>query len=204
MKRIVIILAAALSVAGCHKTQPQSALAQRSTTGPVPAPQAAVAPATEPAPIVTAAATESTSPHDRTVVVPPTPVVEGVVAKKPFFASPHPFIPAGAQPSPLLLLHARSDSPVPLTEFGKQKTFSIREFKLRPELSADELQKRLGPPAQLADYSDPWFVYRLGSHKELWLHFSQPDNARLLAADIVHSQEDGYTRDRIFPSGDAR
>jgi hypothetical protein len=127
-----------------------------------------------------------------------------VVAKKPFIAMPHPFTPEGAQPSLLLRQHARTDSPVPLLEFSKQKAFSISAFDLRSSLSAYELEQKMGPPAQLADYSDPWLVYRLNNGKELWLHFSQPDNLQLLAADIVHGQEDGYTRDRVFSADGTR
>ena len=119
------------------------------------------------------------------------PYVPGVVVTKPFIAWPHPFSAPGgtAEPSLLLQLHARTDSPVPISEYGKQKAYPLSAFALGPNLSADELQRRLGPPAQLADYSDPWFVYRLTYGKELWLHFSQPDNQRLIAADIVHGQE---------------
>jgi hypothetical protein len=135
---------------------------------------------------------------------PAPPLVTGVVVQKPFFAVPHPFAAPGAQPSILLQLHARTDSPVPLLEYDKQKVYSLSAFDLRSSLSADELQRRLGPPAQLADYSDPWFVYRLNYGKELWLHFSQPDNLRLLAADIVRPQEDGYIRDRIFSADETR
>jgi hypothetical protein len=93
---------------------------------------------------------------------------------------------------------------VALSEYAKQKAYPLAAFPLRASLSADELQRRLGPPAQLADYSDMWFVYRLTHGKEIWLHFSQPDNLRLTAADIVHPQEDGYTRDRIFSAEEAR
>jgi hypothetical protein len=91
------------------------------------------------------------------------PYVPGVVVTKPFIAWPHPFSApgAGAQPSILLQLHARTDSPIPISEYGKQKAYPLSAFALGPSLSADELQRRLGPPAQLADYSDPWFVYRL-------------------------------------------
>jgi hypothetical protein len=159
MKRIAMITACGLMIAGCHHTEPE-----------------AVAPPAQPQ----------------------TPEVSGVVVHKPFIAIPHPFAPAEGQPSILLQLHARTDSPVPLLEYGKQKTYSLSAFDLRPSLSAEELEKRLGPPAQLADYADPWVVYRLNYGKELWLHFSQPNNVGLLAADIVLSKEDGYTRDRIF------
>src|SRR5476651_62509 len=99
------------------------------------------------------------------------PVVPGVVKKKPFIAWPQPFAAASARPSLLLQLHARTDSPVPLLEFDKQKVYPLSAFDLREDLSADELKRRLGPPAQLADYSDEWFVYRLTYGKELWLHF---------------------------------
>jgi len=130
--------------------------------------------------------------------------VPGVVVTKPFIALPHPFAAAESRPSLLLQLHARTDSPVPLSEFARQKVYPLSAFALREDLSAIELQNRLGPPAQMADYSDPWFIYRLTHGKELWLHFSQPDNLRLQAADIVRGQEDGYTRDRIFSAEEPR
>lgn len=130
----------------------------------------------------------------------------GVVAHKPFIAAPqiiarelHP----AAKPTILLALHARSDSPVPLQEYARQPVHSVSDFHLRPALSAAEVRYRLGPPAQLADYSTPWFVYRLHGGRELWLHFAQPFNDTLVAADVVGPVEDGYTRNRVFSIQDA-
>jgi hypothetical protein len=143
-----------------------------------------------------------TEPPASVSAAPTTQEVPGVVATKPFIAWPQLFTPRGSStggtPSILLQLHARSDSPVALAEYGKQKVYPLAAFELRSDLSADEVQRRLGPPAQLANYSDEWFVYRLTHGKELWLHFSKPDQSRLTAADIVRPQEDGYTRDRVF------
>lgn len=123
--------------------------------------------------------------------------VTGVVAKKPFIAVRNP-LKRDAQPSVLLLQHARTDSPVPLVLYAKQPVHDVAEFKLRPTLSAGEVQQRLGPPAQLADYSEPWMIYRLGEACELWLRFDEPGAARLLYADVIGPAEDGYRRTRVF------
>ena len=59
----------------------------------------------------------------------------------------------------------------------------------------------MGPPAQLADYADPWFVYRLTGNRELWLQFNQPDKTSLISADVVGAAGRGWvqvSRDRIF------
>jgi len=127
----------------------------------------------------------------------------GVVVKKPFIALPNLPFTQPAQPTVLLVQHARSDSPIPLSQYSKQQVHSLDSFDLRASLSADELQKHLGLPAQLADYSNPWFVYRLAGGRELWLNFSQPDNAHLLAADEIIPVEDGYTRKRLFSIDDS-
>lgn len=116
---------------------------------------------------------------------------------KPFLAVSNP-LKQPAQPSYVLQQHARTDSPLPLSIYAKQKTHSVEDFHLRASLSAAEVQERVGPPVQRADYSSPWFVYRLSQGRELWLHFSQPDNLRLLQADVVTNVEDGVSRDRIF------
>jgi hypothetical protein len=103
-----------------------------------------------------------------------------------------------ARPSTLLLEHADSDSPVPLSEFAKQPIHSIADFHLSADLSADDVQKRLGPPAQVADNDDPWLVYRVWCNAELWLHFTGPAKDHLEAADMVRGAEDGYVRERVF------
>jgi hypothetical protein len=130
----------------------------------------------------------------------------GVVPHKPFIAGPKllasTIAPPG-HPTILLQLHARTDSPVPLEDYAKQPTHNVGDFHLRPALSAAELRYRFGPPAQLADYSTPWFVYRLNTGYELWLRFAQPYNDTLVAADVVGPVEDGYTRNRVFSIHDA-
>jgi hypothetical protein len=70
-------------------------------------------------------------------------------------------------------------------------------------LSAEKVQKDFGPPAQLADNEDPWFVYRLTLRRELWLHFVGPARDHLDAADVVRPAEDGYVRDRVFSAADS-
>lgn len=124
----------------------------------------------------------------------------GMVRHKPFIAVNNPFHPAGS-PTTLLAEHARSDSPVPLSEYAKQQTFTIGSFDLRRSLSAADVRRRLGPPAAVADYADMWTVYRLTGGRELWLHFSHPDQLALRSADVINPTEDGYTRTRVFDSG---
>ena len=160
-----------------------------------------VAPITVPNPTMRPVASESVAVAPSAPQPPAVDPNAGVVAHKPFIAvsrwfghKPSP----GAQPSVLLQQHARSDSPVPLSDYSKQPTYALASFPLRASLSAAELSRRLGPPAQLADYASPWYVYRLGGGQELWLHFAQPDEQTLLAADVIRSAEDGYTRNRVF------
>jgi hypothetical protein len=171
----------ALTAAGCHIGHAKS-----------PAHNTPVSPAqptTQPATAPTRLAQQQTAqPNVNSNVTPP---------PKPFIAVSNPFEWKPA-PSVLLQQHARSDSPVPLSLYPKQPTHALEEFNLRSTLSADEVQKRLGPPAQLADYSSTWFVYRLHDNRELWLHFAQPDNTRLLYADVIWAVEDGYSRERVF------
>ena len=143
-----------------------------------------------------------TSDNNEKPVFRPEPVTYNPPPKKPFFA-PVSILPP-EQPSPLLLQHARSDSPIPLQQYGQQKTFAVSDFPLSWETSADDLQRQIGPPAQLADYSNVWFVYRLKLRKELWLHFTQPGNSHLLAADVINSDEDGYHRERVFSAAKPR
>lgn len=140
----------------------------------------------------------------------PTPAVQasadkdaplpGMVKKKPFIAVNNPLKPSGL-PTTLLAEHARSDAPVPLSEYSRQKTFALAAFDLRVDLSAETVRRRLGPPAAVADYADPWTVYRLTRGRELWLHFSQPDQLMLRSADIIQPTEDGYSRSRVFDTG---
>jgi hypothetical protein len=174
IKQAMMTLTAAVILVGCHKSHPASATQSTLAT-----------PTTQP--VATA------DPN------------AGVVVKKPFIAKPQwlSFATKPATPSVLLQQHARTDSPIPLSQYSKQATHSLAAFDLRADLSATEVEKRVGMPAQLADYSDPWFVYRLAHGRELWLHFSQPDNARLLAADEIIPVEDGFTRKRVFSIDDS-
>lgn len=190
IKQAILILAAAASIVGCHKAHPSSTT--QPLTAAKPAAQPAVATAENPAP--PAPTVHPAAPVDPNA---------GVVVQKPFIATPKIFTKSPAQPSMFLQQHARSDSPIPLSQYSQQQVHSLASFDLRAGLSAEELQKRLGPPAQLADYSDPWIVYRLNHGRELWLHFSQPDNAHLLAADEIIPVEDGYTRKRVFSINDS-
>jgi hypothetical protein len=121
------------------------------------------------------------------------------VAKKPFIKWPT--IDAfEAQPSTMLVQHARSDSPIPLSQYSSQPTHSLSEFALSHKLSGVQVQQRFGPPAQLADESDEWVVYRLTLHRELWLHFSLTDGDRLTTAEVIAPVEDGYSRQIVFPT----
>ena len=151
----------------------------------------------------------STSTDTTTVTTAPTPTavvsddqkpLPGMVKKKPFIAFSHPLHPAGA-PTTLLSEHARSDSPVPLSEYPKQMQFALSSFDLQYQTTAAAVERKFGPPAALADYADPWTVYRLTRGRELWLHFSQPDGQSLRSADVIEPTEDGYSRTRVFDSG---
>jgi hypothetical protein len=175
IKQAMTTLAAALILVGCHKSHPASTTQSTLTAAPTTQPIAAADPNA------------------------------GVVVKKPFIAKPHwlTFATKPATPSVLLQQHARTDSPIPLSEYSNQAVHSLASFNLRANLSAAEVQNNIGAPAQLADYSSPWFVYRLAHGRELWLHFSQPDNARLLAADEIIPVEDGYTRKSVFSIDDS-
>jgi hypothetical protein len=167
-----------LLAGGCSSSKPFIAVGN--TAAP---PSAAATPVPQPV------ATEDLGTVDHVPGVNPKP--------RPFIAAPNvPMI--AARPSTLLLEHADSDSPVPLSEFAKQPVYHLAEFKLSADLSAEDLQKRLGPPAQLVDNDDPWLVYRLWFNRELWLHFTGPDKDHLEAADMVRGAEDGYVRERVF------
>lgn len=116
---------------------------------------------------------------------------------KPFvdtnrFASP-------GQPSPLLIEHAAPDAPVPLSVYGEQPARPVDAFPLSPGLTAAALQRQFGPPAAVAGIDDPWQVYRLTYNREIWLHFAGPDGP-LTAADLVRGAENGYVRDRLYPT----
>jgi hypothetical protein len=125
--------------------------------------------------------------------------VPGVNPKpKPFVAIPKPQPILPAWPSTLLLEHAVPESPVPLTDYAKQPVHWLHDFNLTTNLSAAQVEKTFGPPAQLADNEEYWYVYRLTLRRELWLHFVGPDRGTLVAADVVRPAEDGYVRDRVF------
>jgi hypothetical protein len=203
-----IALAGAMTVTGCaHSSKPFIALGQHpvsSTTSVAMTESSTTMPATIPA---TASVAEP--------VVPPGEVatsdlgtinkVPGLAPKpKPFIAVPKAIQVAAARPSTLLLEHASPDSPVPLSEYARQPVYSVSEFHLNANLSAELVQKRMGSPAQLADCEDPWFVYRLHDDQEIWLHFSGPFHDHLDAADVIRGAEDGYVRTRVFSADDSQ
>jgi hypothetical protein len=165
------------------------------TTETVPTKTAeAPAPAPAPAPPASREVVDSSKPTPT-----PSASLSGVLPpKKPFIAPGSWFKTHPDQPTVMLQEHARSDSPVPLELYDRQPQYAIADFNLRQTLSATELQRRLGPPTALADYSDPWVVYRLSNGRELWLHFTQPEATRLLYADVISHAEDGYMRRRVF------
>lgn len=135
-------------------------------------------------------------------VAPPGPNA-GVVEQKPFLALNR-WGNREGKPSVLLLQHARSDSPIPLSEYAMQPAHSLESFDLKPELSAARLRQKMGPPAQWADYADKWVVYRLTDDRELWLKFAEPSDDILLAADVVEQMEDGFSRRRVYWIGEQR
>ena len=133
------------------------------------------------------------------------PATPGLKPKpKPFIAIPKAIQLRPIRPTTLLLEHASPDSPIALSEYGKQPVYSVDDFHLHKGLTAAEVQKKLGSPAQLADTDDPWLVYRLSFGREIWLHFSQGTDSNgvvgliLDAADVIRGAEDGYVRDRVF------
>jgi hypothetical protein len=193
MKRRNVLLTATLVMAGCHVHHPAAT--------PLSPANPTTLPATAPTGLAAAPTAPAVQPSAPSAVKP----VPGVVApRKPFIALPPNPLHASARPSVLLLAHARADSPVPLSEYAKQPVYALSDFDLWRGLSATHVQRLLGPPAQLADYADPWFVYRLDGGQELWLHFSQPGDTHLLAADVIGAAEDGYTRQRVFSANDSR
>jgi hypothetical protein len=168
-----------MAVAGCHSSKPFIAL------GP---------------PAATNAADSNVSTSKLGTVS----SVPGVLPPpKPFIAIARPAQASAAKPSTLLLEHASPDSPVPLSEYGKQPVYSLRVFNLRRDLTAKDLQRIMGPPVQIADCGDPWLVYRLSGNRELWMHFVGPSPEVLDAADVVGGAEDGYTRERVFSADDS-
>lgn len=218
----------AIALAGCNTGgKPFIALGPTQAPAPQPVVAAAAtttsaatvvtsdaAPATVPTAPITAPSTPATVQPSPLAQASPPPAPGGPVATsalgtvrkvpdvtpkpKPFIALPKPAPVFAARPSTLLLEHAVADSPVPLSEFANQPVHSVGDFHLRAELSAAEVQRALGPPAQLADNDDPWFVYRLNFGRELWLHFTGPLLDHLDAADVIRGAEDGYVRDRVF------
>jgi hypothetical protein len=169
------------------------ATTEPAVTGPttVPVAETTTAPATMPVAGVPAAVPVATADLGNT------PPVPGLFPKKPFIKTiPH-FSDAG-NPSTLLLEHASPDSPVPLSAFADQTVRSLSDFHLNGAMTADEVQKKFGPPAALADVEDPWFVYRLTNTRELWLHFSPALHGRLVSADVVRGAESGYVRTHVF------
>ncbi len=165
----------------------------------VPTPASAIPSATAPAPSSGPIGPVATSDLGKVGKVP------GLAPKpKPFIAGPPGIVAAGARPSTLLLEHASADSPVPITEYAKQPVYSVSNFHLRSDLSASEVERKLGPPAQIADNDDPWLVYRISSDREIWLHFTGPLQDHLDAADVIRGAEDGYVRTRVFSAEDTR
>ncbi len=176
------VLTAAMSLSsGCIKRHPRS-------RPPAPLPDV---PATDPVmPTTAPVATQDLGTVD---------TVPGLARKpKPFIALPKRVKLGAVQPSTLLAQHASVDSPIPLSEYPDQPVHAIADFHLRAELSADELKRRFGDPAQIAGNDDPWYVYRLGENGELWLYFAGSDKSRLVAADVIRGVEDGYSRQRVF------
>jgi hypothetical protein len=179
---------ALLPLVGCIKHHPR-----KSTPATLPA-----IPATMPAPPTTAPVGPTTTPV-ATEDLGTVGAIPGLAKKpKPFIALPKVVRSAAARPSTLLLEHASPDSPVPLSEYGRQPTFSTADFHLRSDLTAADVERRLGPPAQIADNDDPWLVYRLKGNREIWLHFAGSDPDHLLAADVIRGVEDGYAREQVF------
>jgi hypothetical protein len=175
------VLIGVMAVAGCNSNKPFIALGPRPATVEAP-------PTTQPV----ATSELGTVSH-----------VPGVAPKpKPFIAVPKPIQMAGAKPSTLLLEHASPDSPVPLSDYAKQPVYDVSDFHLSEKLSANQLKREMGQPAQLADLEDPWFVYRITGNRELWLHFSGLSHERLDAADLIRGAEDGYVRTRLFSTAD--
>jgi len=173
----------AIALTGCSSGKPFISIGQSQ------APMADTAPATQPV------ATSDLGTVASVAGVKPKP--------KPFVAIPKPQPILPAQPSTLLLEHAVPESPVPLSDYAKQPLHWLHDFHLTTSLSAAQAEKEFGPPAQLADNEEYWYVYRLTFRRELWLHFIGPNRDYLAAADVVRPAEDGYVRDRVFDAEDS-
>jgi hypothetical protein len=189
-KRSMVVLAT-LAVTGCIHRHPKS---QPAATLPMVPATMPAAPAT---PVPVAPTTAPVATEDLGTVRP----IPGVMKPpKPFIAFPkvQQAVTVLARPSTLLMEHASPDSPVALSEYGRQPVYGINDFHLGADLSANDVKKRLGPPAQLADNEDPWLVYRLNGNREMWLHFGGQYQNHLLAADVIRGVEDGYARERVF------
>jgi hypothetical protein len=167
------------------------------TTGPMaePTTTAAIEPTT--APTTMPVAIGSTTMPVATADLGNAPPIKGLFPKKPFIKTDPHFGDRG-NPSTLLLEHASPDSPVPLSAFSDQPVRKLPDFHLNSGMTADEVQKKFGPPAALADVEDPWFVYRLTNTRELWLHFEPALHGKLVAADVIRGAESGYVRTHVF------
>jgi hypothetical protein len=175
-----------LLLVGCASNKPFIAIGSQ----PSPEPEVVVMPTTQPV-----------ATSDIGQVAPPV----GLAPKaKPFIAVPEPLQLGAAKPSTLLLEHASPDSPVPLSQYASQPVYSVESFHLHSGLSAEAVERRMGPPAQLADAGDPWLVYRIAGSQEIWLHFTGPLQDQLDAADVIRAAEDGYVRTRVFSAEDAK
>jgi hypothetical protein len=184
--RSILLAAAAAVAAGCSSSKPFIAIGQPAGAQPA---------------VVQTATTQPVATSDLGSVPPPA----GVGPKpKPFIAIPKPLQAGAARPSTLLLEHASPDSPVPITDYANQPVYSVEAFGLRSDLSAEAVERRMGPPAQLADAGDPWLVYRINGGQELWLHFAGPLQGQLDAADVIRGAEDGYVRTRVFSADVSR
>jgi hypothetical protein len=176
-----VVLVGAFAVAGCNSNKPFIKMGPTTAEAPPPNPNVATADL-------------GTVSH-----------VPGLEKKpKPFIAVPEQLHVAEARPSTLLIEHASPDSPVPLSDYAKQPVYSVSDFHLSEKLTANQLKREKGQPAQLADLEDPWFVYRIAGNQELWLHFAGLSHERLDAADLVRGAEDGYVRTRLFAADDAK
>ena len=192
----LVLLSALTGCASMHHASTQPVAAAPDITAPPSVPLVIVPSEPTTQPVATSDLGSGTTGADLT----PKP--------KPFIAIPKIFTSArtsgttGGRPSTLLLEHASPDSPVPLSEYSNQPSYTVVAFDLHANLSQKDLESRLGKPAQIADTVDPWLVYRLVGNREIWLHFSGEDHDHLDAADVIRGAEDGYVRDRVFSADD--
>ena len=211
----LILLSAITGCASMHHASTQPVASTQNITAPPSAPMVIVEPSATTQPAVAVVAVPKPKPFialpnifsSNEQQAPPVATADlgngnpgpGLVPKpKPFIAVPRELKPQGGRPSTLLLEHASPDSPVPLSEYPNQPAYTVPVFDLHATLTQKDLETRLGKPAQIADTSDPWLVYRLVGDRELWLHFSGEDHDHLDAADVIRGAEDGYVRDRVF------